>query len=102
MAGPYVLSSRAKSDLDDIWNYTESHWGFDQAERYIRELSRHVDIIAAHPTSGKPCPEVRAGYYKYRAGSHFLFYRMTSDGVDVVAFSTCAWILLGIFHSGTS
>jgi toxin ParE1/3/4 len=84
MAGRYVLSPRAKSDLEEIWSYTESHWGFDQAERHIRELARHLDSIAAHPTSGRPCPEVRAGYYKYRAESHFLFYRMTSDGVDVV------------------
>jgi toxin ParE1/3/4 len=84
MAGRYVLSPRAKSDLEEIWTYTESRWGFDQAEQYTRELARHLDIIAAHPTSGKPCPEVRAGYYKYRAGSHFLFYRITSEGVDVV------------------
>jgi toxin ParE1/3/4 len=84
MAARYVLSPRAKSDLEEIWSYTERHWGFDQAERYIREIWRHIDIIAAHPTGGRPCPEVRAGYYKYRAKSHFLFYRMTSNGVDVV------------------
>jgi len=84
MAGRYVLSPRAKSDIEEIWRYTENHWGADQAERYIREISRYIDIIAAHPTSGRPCPEVRTGYYKYRTGSHFLFYRVTSDGIDVV------------------
>ena len=80
----YVLSPRAQSDLEEIWSYTESRWGFDQAETYIRELQRHIETVAAHPASGKPCPEVRAGYHKYRAGSHFLFYRITSGGVDVV------------------
>jgi toxin ParE1/3/4 len=65
-------------------SYTERHWGFDQAERHIREIWRHISIIATNPTSGRPCPEVRAGYYKYRTGSHFLFCHMTSNGVDVV------------------
>lgn len=84
MTRRYVLSPRANSDLEEIWDYTESHWELDQAERYIRELWHHIDSIATHPKIGRPCPEVRLGYYKYRAGSHFLFYRMTSDGVDVV------------------
>jgi toxin ParE1/3/4 len=84
MAGSYVLSTRAKADLEEIWSYTENRWGFDQAERYIGELRRHIETIAAHPASGMPCPQVRAGYHKYRAGSHFLFYRITDDGVDVV------------------
>jgi toxin ParE1/3/4 len=84
MAARYPLSPRAKSDIEEIWNYTESHWGFNQAEQYIRELWRHAEIIASRPKTGRPCPEVRTGYYKCRAGSHFLFYRMTGDGVDIV------------------
>jgi toxin ParE1/3/4 len=84
MKGRYVLSPRAQSDLNQIWNYTEGRWGIDQAEKYIRQLWRHIETIAAQPTSGRDCPEVRAGYHKYRAGSHFLFYRVTGDGVDVV------------------
>jgi toxin ParE1/3/4 len=84
MTGRYVLSRRAQSDLNQIWDYTETRWGIDQAEIYLRQLWQHIKIIAARPTSGRACPEVRAGYYKYRSGSHFLFYRITGDGVDVV------------------
>ena len=51
---------------------------------YIRQLWQHIDVIATKPMSGRACPEVRAGYYKYRSGSHLLFYRLTSEGVDVV------------------
>jgi toxin ParE1/3/4 len=84
MTGRYFLSPLAQSDLDEIWNYTESRWGAGQAEAYIRQLWQHIRVIAAQPRTGRACPEVRAGYYKYRSGSHFLFYRITSDGVDVV------------------
>jgi toxin ParE1/3/4 len=27
---------------------------------------------------------VRSGYLKYRSGSHFVFYRLTEGGIDVV------------------
>jgi toxin ParE1/3/4 len=85
MAGRYVLSPRAKLDLEEIWSYTEDHWAFDQAEQYIREIRRHVEITAASPKTGRPCPEVRAGYFRYRVGSQFLFYRIAGDDVvDVV------------------
>lgn len=33
-----ALSPKAKSDLSDIWDYTLSEWGIDQAEKYVREL----------------------------------------------------------------
>ena len=61
MTGRYVLSPRAQSDLDDIWNYTESRWGIDQAEIYTRQLWQHIKAIAVRPTIGWACPEVRAG-----------------------------------------
>jgi toxin ParE1/3/4 len=84
MMGRYVLSPLAQSDLNEIWNFTESRWGIDQAETYTRQLWHNIEAIAEQPTRGRPCPEVRAGYHKYRSGSHILFYRITSSGVDVV------------------
>jgi toxin ParE1/3/4 len=80
----YVLSPGAQSDLDDIWTYTEDKWGIDQAELYIRQLRQHIETVAAQPAIGRACFEVRAGYHKYRAGSHLLFYRLTSQGIDII------------------
>ena len=84
MTGRYVLSPRAQGDLDEIWAYTVKQWGIDQAEFYIRQIGRHVETVAAQPMMGRACPEVRAGYYKFPSGSHFLFYRLFKNGIDVV------------------
>ena len=84
MTGEYLLSPLAQSDLEDILNHTQSRWGSEQAEICIRQLWRDIEAIAVQPTRGRPCPEVRAGYRKYRSGSHVLFYRMTANDVDVV------------------
>jgi toxin ParE1/3/4 len=80
----YVLSRRAQADLDAIWDHTESQWGLQQAERYIRQIWQDIDTVAAEPMLGRDCSEVRAGYRKYRSGSHLLFYRVTTGGIDVV------------------
>jgi len=58
MTGRYVVSPRAQSDIDDIWSYTESRWGIDQAEKYTRQLWQHIKAIAARPTSGRACLQI--------------------------------------------
>ncbi len=84
MTGRYVLSPRAKLDMEEIWDHTAKRWGIDQAEIYTRKLWQQIEALAAHPTIGRACPEVRAGYYKYPSGSHYLFYRRINGGIDVV------------------
>jgi toxin ParE1/3/4 len=84
MTGRSVLTPRAQTDLDEIWDYTVGRWGLDQAETYARQLWDHIKMVAARPAIGRECPELRPGYYKYPSGSHVLFYRLITDGIDVV------------------
>ena len=82
--GRFILSPLAQSDFDTIWATSEANWGIDQAEVYTRLLWRHIETIATHPAIGQACPEIRAGYYRYPAGQHVLFYRFVDGGVDIV------------------
>ena len=84
MTKRYTLSPRAQSDLDEIWHYTESRWGIDQAEVYIRQLGCDIKAIAAKPTRARECPEIRDGYYKFKSGSHVLFFRRNKGSIDVI------------------
>jgi toxin ParE1/3/4 len=56
----------------------------DQAETYTRHLWQRIEAVAARPAMGQDCSDIRAGYYKISCGSHFLFYRLIADGIDVV------------------
>jgi toxin ParE1/3/4 len=80
----YVLSPRAQTDLDEIWDYTERNWGKEQAEAYIRLIGAAIKAIASSPERGKACDDIREGYRKYRAASHMIFFRPIDGGVDVV------------------
>ncbi|HEY6925825.1 MAG TPA: type II toxin-antitoxin system RelE/ParE family toxin [Steroidobacteraceae bacterium] len=84
MKGRFALAPRAQNDLNDIWNYTAVRWGIDQAETYIRQLWRDIATVAERSSLGRECPEVRAGYFRYPSGSHILFYRPATDGIDIV------------------
>jgi toxin ParE1/3/4 len=84
MTAHFVLTPRARADLDDIWDYTADRWGLDQAETYTRQLWKDITVVAERPSLGRDCSEVRRGYRKYPSGSHVLFYRLTTDGIDIV------------------
>jgi toxin ParE1/3/4 len=80
----YALSPRAQADLDEIWDYTDSTWGEEQAARYVRLLQIAIEAVAENPRRGRACDEIRAGYRRYSAGSHILFYRSAAHGIVVV------------------
>lgn len=80
----FILSPRAQSDIEEIWDYTAAHWSLDQEDAYIRQIQGAIESVATNPRRGRACGGVRPGYRKYPAGSHVLFYRETPDGVDIV------------------
>ena len=80
----FALSPRAQSDLEGIWDYTESRWGGDQAEQYLREMGATFELLAGDPRRGQDCGHIRRGYRKYAIGSHVIFYRLSGEQVDVI------------------
>jgi len=79
-----TLSPRAKLDLSEIWDYTCSQWGVEQAEKYLRELWSTMVRAVSDPTKSVDIGDVRRGYRKSRAGSHVIFFKVTDDEIDVV------------------
>ncbi len=80
-----VLSPKAKADLSEIWDYTYSEWGVEQAEKYVRDLWAVMQEQTSDYTKSVDIGDVRKGYRKVRAGSHVIFFKVTRNGViDVV------------------
>lgn len=80
----YLLSPAAQADIDNIFEFTCEQWGFEQAEKYVRELQYAIERAVANPGIGRACDEIRPGYRALPAGSHTLYYRITGDVIDVV------------------
>lgn len=80
----FCLMPAAQQHLSQIWEYTESRWDIEQAERYIREIQEAVERVASDPRRGRMRDEIREGYRSYPAQSHVVFYVVQLDGVDVI------------------
>jgi toxin ParE1/3/4 len=80
----YVLSPRAQADIDEIWEYSADRWDIDQANRYVFEIRRAIEVVASDPRRGRSCDDIRRGYRRFSAGSHVLFFRIVADKIDVV------------------
>jgi toxin ParE1/3/4 len=80
----YVLSRQAAADLDEIWDYTAKTWGREQANRYVEGLRQSMRNVAGDPSRGRSIAVGRKSFYRYRSGSHLMFYRQVGQGVRIV------------------
>lgn len=81
----FYLTHAAKTDLKEIGRYTRKQWGAAQRDKYLTMLDGCFQDLAAQPLRGQDCSDIRAGYRKYNAGSHVIFYRQASDAaIEIV------------------
>ena len=78
------LSPLAEADLEDIWLYTLQNWSLEQADKYFAELMAAVEGLVSGDRIGRSACDIRAGYWKYGEGRHFIFYAVTDDRLDVI------------------
>lgn len=79
----YRLSPLAEDDLEEIWIFTAGRWSVSQADHYHADIIDALEKLASGERKGRNT-DVRPGYLKYAIGRHFVFYRATSSGIDVI------------------
>jgi toxin ParE1/3/4 len=89
LSSGYALSPLAQADLSDIWDYSYSQWGADQADAYVLAIHEAceglVTAMANGRLAGQSAEHIRTGYCKQIVGSHLVFFRCSVTGsVDVV------------------
>lgn len=55
------LTPKASQDLEDIWYYGCRHFGEDQADKYINQISDIFQVMSDH-NIGTPRPELGNTY----------------------------------------
>jgi toxin ParE1/3/4 len=81
---PYAISKETVSDLDEIWLYTVEKWSVDQANLYYNLILDEINYICRKPDSGKQMDHLRKGYLVLKVKSHFIFYRVVDNVVEVI------------------
>lgn len=82
--GHYELSPEADQDLGDIFVYTETEFGLDQAVTYLNDLDRCFVSLAENPGIGRERLEIRPALFSFISGAHVVFYRILSGRTRVV------------------
>ena len=76
---------KAVEDLTDIWNYTADVWSEQQADNYYEMLVASCRKIADNPELfGWEYRKLGEGIYGFKVNRHIVFYRILSDGIEVV------------------
>ena len=80
----YRLSPKARRDLEEIWLYTLTEWGFEQANRYTDEFTAAFAALAEQPQIAGRCDHIRTGYRRLRVGRHTIYFRIAQFGIVVI------------------
>ena len=82
----YSIRVEAAKDLENIWLYSRETWSIKQADRYFNLLLDEIENIANDPDSGQNYSEIRAGYFRSKVKSHFIFYKVNveSNVVEII------------------
>jgi toxin ParE1/3/4 len=81
----YRITIRARSNLIDIYDYTESHFGAYQADAYYAGLIRTFGLLADFPAIGQRADELVEGLRRFRFQSHVIFYGIEPDHIEIRA-----------------
>ena len=80
----YELSQEADKDLDEIFDYTEAEFGFDQAVAYINQFDVIFGKLLDNPEIGKKRDEIKPGLRSFPKAEHIVFYRILKDRLRIV------------------
>lgn len=79
-----VLSADAERDIHDIWDYLASEASADIAEKTVRGIERKCRLLERHPFAGRPRDKLIVGMRSILVHPHVVFYRVTSETVEIV------------------
>ncbi|MHA7880554.1 MAG: type II toxin-antitoxin system RelE/ParE family toxin [Saccharospirillum sp.] len=79
-----VLAPAAKTDLRAIYQYGLRQWGPVQSDSYLEALKEHFWSFTEQPLIGVERLELLAGTRSLAIKSHTVFYRDTSDTVEII------------------
>lgn len=80
----YVLSEKADTDLEEIFDYTCEEFGFNQAEKYLLEIEGIFYFLFKNPFSGRSRNEIKEGLYSFPKDNHIIFYRIHNDHIRII------------------
>jgi len=75
----FDLTRSAQADLRSIATFTQSRWGVQKRNAYLKEMDQVFRSLAKNPLMGMACDAIRDGYRKLPHGAHVIYYKQPSE-----------------------
>lgn len=79
-----VLTRRAQSDLESIWDHTAETWSLNQAEAYFVDLNGLLALLAEQPKIARERTEFTPPIRIHPFRSHLVIFRVSGDLLQVI------------------
>jgi len=76
-------SPRAQQDYGDIWDYIARD-NPEAADRLLRRIDKKLELYASNPRMGRTRDNLAPGLRSFPVVPYLVFYRATSDGIELV------------------
>lgn len=80
----YVLTERAKQDLESITDFSLEHFGRLQTQAYLLQLEPTLKSLATMPSAGRLRSELAPGIRSQPCNSHNIYYLAQDNGIKVI------------------
>ena len=80
----YLFRPKARTDVENIWDYSSKTWGISQARRYMEAIRDACKWLSTNPELGNARNELYPGLRVYPSGKHLIFYLIVENGIDIV------------------
>lgn len=80
----YHLSTDAAQDLEDLYVYSVTEFGLDQAESYHQKLEGHFIMLTENPKMGRDYSFIKQHVRRSNCGSHAVYYRLVGINSQVL------------------
>lgn len=78
------ITPEAGSDLVNIWRYTESRYGSDAADTYLRGFNDLFSLIRERPDAGAVVSGLKPTVRSFGYRQHRVYYRIDRQRVEIV------------------
>jgi len=79
-----IFSPLAAADIDQIYDYTETNWGWKQAEDYVFGMRDACEALSQGLKRGKTLENIAPGYEALPFQSHFIIYRYEAQSIVII------------------
>lgn len=79
------VAPRAKSDLDEIWDYLARQGGTELADRMVDSITNCFPMLARMRNAGRARIEITAYMRSFSIGNYLIYYEYPPNGRIVIA-----------------